>query len=1024
MNGTLLDHVGAGRFDLVFVAIAFVGLSLSVASCTGFVDRIMNTRQVPFVFARVLNVVVVAVSVLGMHYVSALAVDDARVLDRSDADWLVAAIAIMAVVLLASLFRADEEILDDTRPAQQAVLFCLGGVTVHQVAVVPMLLDGWETARVLVAAGTFFGALLLVLPFLAEFEGRHLGVRSPWSAALVVGVAGSLPFAVANLVLLDLAQDLQVTDDPALFPERLERAGLVTAAIVLVHAVGWVLAWRASVRQALARREVRVLEASLDALLDDSPDWVSVLDDEGRILAAGGRWHRGPVEGRLRSGDSLLDALEPELRRDVRTFLDDARRTPGEPIVREIRFRSADGVAETTELRIVDRTHDPQLRGVILVARSRTEQLAQQQELENQRRIYLDIFERAPSPMFIIDALTHEFVDVNPAVVSMFGYTREELLGRNAEFLVVEEDRSRLWAFREAIHRGEGDRIAAQATHRRADGSRFGARIFGTQFREGGALRRLVMVEDVDTFVREGALRSGEIQLLQTLARSEDIGAWLGAMVDWLGDFPLGEHQVAVLWLDAERPLVAARGLSEAGERWLAAQGPGRLAASLADDAPTCLPLREGQDPPIWAVPVRDAGGVLIGAVGSGPCVGEAPDPDAAGLLEVAARLTGMAAEREVNARVLRSAQRMETLGRVAGGVAHDFNNLLTVILGEADLLREVLGGNEDALGNVDGIVESATRASAIARRLLSMSRNQPQRHDEVPLVEVLEDVDTWMIGVLGSGLELLVEPPAEPLAVACDRSLLEGSLLNLAINASDAMAGEGRLSLSAARLDLEAPLTLQTGTLGPARYAVLTVRDEGPGIEAELLPRVLDPFFTTKAGAGTGLGLPMVANFARDVGGGVDIESRVGEGTVVRLYLPRVGVATDGASVESAAEGDVERILVVEDEPLVGRFVSRSLQRAGYEVDLLGTADEACERLGAGTAYDLVISDIGLPGKMDGIDLARWIARERPGLAVMLSSGYASEGLPEDVRATMLPKPYDARTLAGAVADLLARDA
>jgi len=238
-------------------------------------------------------------------------------------------------------------------------------------------------------------------------------------------------------------------------------------------------------------------------------------------------------------------------------------------------------------------------------------------------------------------------------------------------------------------------------------------------------------------------------------------------------------------------------------------------------------------------------------------------------------------------------------------------------------------------------------------------------------------------------------------------------------------MAGSGRLSLSLSAEQLAQPVNLRSGPLAAGRYAVIRVRDVGPGIPEALLPRVLDPFFTTRAGAGTGLGLPMVANFATDNRGALDIVSKgEGEGesgTLVEIWLPQIEQLQGKPAPAEPRDPDRVRILVVEDEPLVGRFVVRSLTRAGYEVELLETADAACERLVGGAVFDLVLSDIGLPGKMDGVDLARWIAAQRPELIVLLSSGYASDGLADDLHAAMLPKPYDARTLSRTVDELLA---
>ena len=229
-------------------------------------------------------------------------------------------------------------------------------------------------------------------------------------------------------------------------------------------------------------------------------------------------------------------------------------------------------------------------------------------------------------------------------------------------------------------------------------------------------------------------------------------------------------------------------------------------------------------------------------------------------------------------------------------------------------------------------------------------------------------------------------------------------------------------MSLSLERLD--GPTPVDSGTLGPARYAVINVVDAGQGIPPSLLPRVLNPFCTTKAGAGTGLGLPLVANFAAESGGGVSLKSELGVGTTVSIWLPIVVPEREKKGTkpaESETSGSARaRVLLVEDEPLVGRFVARTLERVGFEVAVLDSADEACARLQSAEKFDLVLTDIGLPGHMDGVDLARWIARERAEIAVLISSGLGGAGVPVDLERLVLPKPYDARTLIPAVTNQL----
>ncbi|MGA0605150.1 PAS domain S-box protein [Phenylobacterium sp. VNQ135] len=349
--------------------------------------------------------------------------------------------------------------------------------------------------------------------------------------------------------------------------------------------------------------------------------------------------------------------------------------------------------------------------------------------------------------------------------------------------------------------------------------------------------------------------------------------------------------------------------------------------------------------------------------------------------------------ERKQLEQQLRQSQKMEAVGQLTGGIAHDFNNMLTGILGGLDMVQRRLASGRvaDAEKFITGAIASAERAAALTHRLLAFSRQQtldPKSVDANVLVASMEDL---LRRTLGERVELAVRLAPDLWRTAIDANQLENALLNLAINARDAMPDGGRLTIATENVRLAEAV----GELPPGEYVQLNVGDTGAGMSAEVLARVFDPFFTTKPmGQGTGLGLSMVFGFARQSGGDVSIESDLGRGTRVRLRLPRnLG---DEEPVEAAPEaetplGSGEAVLVVEDDPAVRPVLLELLRELGYAPVEASGAEAALKVVASEQRLDLVISDVGLPG-LDGRALAGRIRAARPELPVLLISGYAGE--------------------------------
>ena len=393
---------------------------------------------------------------------------------------------------------------------------------------------------------------------------------------------------------------------------------------------------------------------------------------------------------------------------------------------------------------------------------------------------------------------------------------------------------------------------------------------------------------------------------------------------------------------------------------------------------------------------------------------------------EVLAR-SGEELEREVAERTaallkaedaLRQSQKMEAVGQLTGGVAHDFNNLLTIIRSASDLLRRPDLPEERRRRYVDAIADTVGRASRITGQLLAFARRQALKPEVFDAADRVRAVADMLRTIMGSRTRIATEIACERCLVEADASQFETALVNMAVNARDAMGGAGTLTVRVEGVPRMPPIRGHGG--GAGAFVAVSLADTGVGIAPDELARIFEPFFTTKeVGKGTGLGLSQVYGFAKQSGGDVAVESGVGQGTTFTLYLPRVdrGAAPDGATTEAgwaapAEDGRGRRVLVVEDNVEVGAFSTQILQDLGYETTWAANADEALARLDEGLPVDVVFSDVVMPG-MSGVELGQEIRRRRPDLPVVLTSGY-SHVLAEEGRHgfELLQKPYAAEEL------------
>lgn len=374
----------------------------------------------------------------------------------------------------------------------------------------------------------------------------------------------------------------------------------------------------------------------------------------------------------------------------------------------------------------------------------------------------------------------------------------------------------------------------------------------------------------------------------------------------------------------------------------------------------------------------------------------------------------------ELNQKLSQS-QKMEAMGQLTGGVAHDFNNLLTVILGNAEHLAERLAANKELHKIADDIATAAERGSDLTRSLLAFARKQPLMPRDIDIGQKILGMEQLLRRTLGEHVECEFRIDPGLWRASVDPGQLASALLNLVLNARDAMPSGGRLTVRVQNISLgEADVDVD-GQARPGDYIMVAVTDTGTGMTAEVASRAFEPFFTTKdVGKGTGLGLSMVYGFAQQSGGSMQIRSEPGHGTVVKLFFPRVGApevnAAPPAGQRTTAAGS-ETILVVEDDDIVRGYVEGELKALGYRVIVTRNGPAALEILRGPETIQLLFTDVVMPGGLFGPELAREAARLRPDLRILMTSGYtehpveALDGIGREVQ--ILNKPYRRHDLA-----------
>jgi signal transduction histidine kinase len=377
--------------------------------------------------------------------------------------------------------------------------------------------------------------------------------------------------------------------------------------------------------------------------------------------------------------------------------------------------------------------------------------------------------------------------------------------------------------------------------------------------------------------------------------------------------------------------------------------------------------------------------------------------------------------EIEANESKVRQAQKMEAIGQLTGGVAHDFNNILTVITGSIEILADAVKGQPLLAQITEMISAAASRGADLTRHLLAFARQQPLQPRSTDVNSLVIDSARLLRPTLGEQIEIesMLAHDAAPALI--DPSQLSTAILNLALNARDAMPNGGKLTLETRNVVLDEDYARMNSEVRPGSYVMIAVSDTGEGIPGSLLDKVFDPFFTTKeVGKGSGLGLSMVYGFVKQSDGHIKIYSEQGHGTTVKLYLPQATGAPESPDAEAGITGPEhgdESILIVEDDALVREYVVTQINRFGYQTFAAGNAAEALAIIDGSERIDLLFTDVIIPGGLNGRQLAIEALKRRPELKVLYTSGYTENAIVHhgrlDIGVLLLPKPYLSSDLA-----------
>jgi two-component system, cell cycle sensor histidine kinase and response regulator CckA len=652
-------------------------------------------------------------------------------------------------------------------------------------------------------------------------------------------------------------------------------------------------------------------------------------------------------------------------------------------------------------------TADLELANAELVETALAAERARDDAVRLEERYRL-LFESNPVPLWVFDCETLRFLAVNGAAIVQYGYSEEEFLAMTIDQIRPPEDVPRLHETLETFTTGL--RHSRGWTHLRKNGSAIQTESLSHPIDFGGRPALMVLSMDVtERMAAEAALEESNNILgavvddspLAIVITAPDltITRWNDAAAKqfgWTAEEAIGQSLMMMIPEDRRQEFLEQRGRLEAG--------------AIVTNFETQRIRKDGT--------VRDVN-ISKCALHKGDTLN--------GLVSIISDST----DRKRLEAQYRQAQKMEAVGQLAGGVAHDFNNLLTVIISYSQMLLADIAEDASSRADVMEIKRAAERAALLTKQLLAFSRQQVLRPQTLDLNLVIGHLEQMLRRLLREDINIVLTLDPDLGAVAADPGQIEQIVMNLVVNARDAMPSGGRLSIETANVSFDSPYQVRASEaqLDAGAYVVIAVSDNGTGMSAQVQARIFEPFFTTKrTNEGTGLGLSTVYGIVKQSGGYITVYSEIGHGTTFKIYLPRIDSAADAAVADESATmqttGGGETVLIVEDDDALRTVACRALQQCGYEVLVSSNGAEAleqCSRHEGG--LHLVVTDMVMP-EMSGIELAESIALSYPEIKVLLMSGYtrdetARRGIASE-RYAFLEKPFTPAKLASRVRELL----
>jgi PAS domain S-box-containing protein len=714
------------------------------------------------------------------------------------------------------------------------------------------------------------------------------------------------------------------------------------------------------------------------------------------------------------AGQSAFALVHPEDLPATQRAFQRALDHPDDIITHEFRCRRQDGSWCHLEVVGQNRLDDPEIAGVVLNSRDVSDRKRAEAQLRESEEQYRLIFEGSPTPMWVTDMETQRFLEVNEAALQQYGHSRNDFLSMGGREIRASGETERYANYINEVVRNHPEAGVGRAgiwRHQKKSGELIDVEIKWSKIRFKGREAMLIMAHDVTERKRAAeALEKSEASLAAA-QRMAHLGSWELDLKDpqnlyanelrWSDEtycifgYKPGEVKVTnELFLNAVHPDDRQRvgnAISEA------------LRKSSAYEIEHRIFLPNGEERH-----VRERGEVVIDEAGK-------PVQMRGIVMDIT--------ERRQLGEQLRQSQKMEAIGQLAGGVAHDFNNILTVIHGHASLLLVDKSMSKGAARSAQQIAQAAERAAGLTRQLLTFSRRQVMQPKRLDLNEVVSNM-TMMLGrILGEDIALQLNYWPQPAFILADASMIEQVLLNLVVNARDAMPKGGQLVIKIGASSVSDAPRAYKAELRAGEFICLTVTDTGCGINPEDLRRIFEPFFTTKeVGKGTGLGLATVYGIVNQHKGWIEVDSEPGKGSAFRVFLPAAkeasAVLPEVKAAPSSVRGGSETILVVEDEVAVRELVCNVLGSHGYKILQADTGVKALELWQNNKPkIDLLLTDLVMPDHLNGRELAEKLRAERPRLKVIFTSGYSADVVGKDLVLQRglhyLQKPYDPQKLA-----------